>query len=408
MMRPLFNAAKRYFSQVPDNVDIDKYRYYFSDLLALMAALVVHVILLIVFWMLNITPLFIFNLCSIAIFTTGIIYLRKGKFMVAYCLLGIEFTTHQALCVILIGWDSGMQYWLISMSVGVMLLIENRKIAIFISFILACEFVLLDLYFRNATPVYLVKPESLKVLYYYTISSALSTILAILFYYGYLVDKFEHALRVEYQKSDHLLHNVLPVTIANRLKEGSQILADGFDKTSILFADIVGFTQMSQQTSPAEVVSFLNGVFSMFDDLTEKYGLEKIKTIGDAYMVAGGIPEHCKEHAELIAQMALAMVAVCGSITDLQGKPLKIRIGINSGPVTAGVIGKKKFIYDLWGDAVNTASRMESHGIPGEIQVTQTTYELLKDKYEFCIRGELNIKGKGKLTTYLLKNKLAP
>ncbi|MEH6448223.1 MAG: hypothetical protein V7765_06095, partial [Oleispira sp.] len=153
-MLNIFNTAKRYFSKVPDTVDINKYRYYYSELIAFILALAVHVILLIVFWMLNVRPLFIFNILSVVIFITSIIYLRKGKFILAYCLLGFEFTTHQALCVILIGWDSGIQFWLISMSVGVMLLSENKKVGIFISIILASEFFVLDLYFRNATPVF--------------------------------------------------------------------------------------------------------------------------------------------------------------------------------------------------------------------------------------------------------------
>ncbi len=210
---------------------------------------------------------------------------------------------------------------------------------------------------------------------------------------------------MEHQKSEDLLHNILPIPIARCLKDETEILVDGFEKTNILFADIVGFTPMSQKTSPDEVVFFLNSIFSRFDDLVEKYSLDKIKTIGDAYMVAAGIPEYCEEHAGLIAEMALDMSKAGSGMNDPLGNPVKIHIGINSGPVIAGVIGKKMFIYDLWGDAVNTASRMESHGLPGETQVTQSTYAILKDKYRCCCRGKVNIKRKCDITNYLLKGR---
>jgi len=405
-MLPIFNAVKDYLSEVPDAVDANKLRYYYSELIACVFSFLVHFILLIVFLSLQITPLYIYNIFSLSIFATAFVFVKKGNFKLSYYLMGFEFTTHQALCVILIGWDSGMQFWLITMCVGVLLVSENKKIGTPISIMLAIEYIVLDVYFRNATPFYFISPGHLSLMYYATLISAFCSVLLILFYYEFLVHKFEKELEVEHQKSDKLLHNILPAPIAKRLKECNKNLTDGFTETSILFADIVGFTHMSQKSSPDEIVGFLNDVFSSFDDLTEKYNLEKIKTIGDAYMVVSGIPVYTKEHAELIAQMALDMSAVACTISDLQGTPLKIRIGINSGPVTAGVIGKKKFIYDLWGDSVNLASRMESHGIAGEIQVTQSTYELLKDKYQFCARGEIDVKSKGKLTTYLLKGKI--
>jgi adenylate cyclase len=212
----------------------------------------------------------------------------------------------------------------------------------------------------------------------------------------------EEILRTEQEKSERLLLNILPEMIADRLKQGDNNIADGFAEVTILFADIVGFTEISSRTSPQKLVELLNKIFSAFDRLSEKYGLEKIKTIGDNYMVAGGLPMPCLNHAESIAEMALEMQQEIIKFSVECGKPLNIRIGINSGPVVAGVIGTKKFIYDLWGDAVNTASRMESQGIPGKIQVSNSTYKLLSDKYLFEKRGKINIKGKGAMTTYLL------
>ncbi|MEG4004940.1 adenylate/guanylate cyclase domain-containing protein [Microcoleus sp. Pol11C1] len=230
----------------------------------------------------------------------------------------------------------------------------------------------------------------------------------LLYYEGTVQDittrkQAEAALRLEQEKSDRLLLNVLPQPIADRLKQDQSIIADTFAEVTVLFADIVGFTQISSQISPPELVSLLNDIFSTFDLLAEKHGLEKIKTIGDAYMVVGGLPMPRRDHAEAIAQMAIDMQQAITDFSNIHNQDFSIRIGINSGPVVAGVIGIKKFIYDLWGDTVNTASRMESHGLPGCIQVTETTYQQLREKYSFESRGAIEVKGKGEMTTYLLK-----
>jgi class 3 adenylate cyclase len=223
------------------------------------------------------------------------------------------------------------------------------------------------------------------------------------FYQRHVIEKRERELANEQKKSEALLLNILPASIAERLKKHPHTIADAFDETSILFADIVGFTILSERIPPEELVTILNELFSMFDDLTEKHGLEKIKTIGDAYMVVAGLPKRRHDHAEAIAAMALDMRQAMAEYNTTSDNSLQIRIGIHSGPVVAGVIGKKKFAYDLWGDAVNTAARMESHGIPGEIQVTQATYELLKDKFAFEERGSIDVKGKGPMQVYLLR-----
>ncbi len=212
----------------------------------------------------------------------------------------------------------------------------------------------------------------------------------------------EALIRIEQEKSDHLLLNILPESIANRLKQKEGCIADGFAEVTILFADIVGFTQLSSQISPTALVNLLNDIFSAFDRLTEIYGLEKIKTIGDAYMVASGLPMSRSDHADAIANMALGMQKEVNYFNQRHNANLNIRIGINSGEVVAGVIGTKKFIYDLWGDAVNTASRMESHGEAGRIQVSAATYKYLQDKYVLEERGIIQVKGKGEMVTYFL------
>ncbi|MGK7923351.1 MAG: adenylate/guanylate cyclase domain-containing protein, partial [Trichodesmium sp.] len=209
-------------------------------------------------------------------------------------------------------------------------------------------------------------------------------------------------LQESHEKSDRLLMNILPEPIAFKLKHDTSAIADYFEESTILFSDIVGFTPLAAKISPIKLVDLLNQIFSQFDHIAEFYGLEKIKTIGDAYMVAGGLPVPKKNHAEAIANMALDMQQEIIKFTTDIGQKFQIRIGINSGPVVAGVIGKKKFIYDLWGDAVNVASRMESSGEPGKIQVTSHTYDLLKEQYIFAERGIIRVKGRGEMMTYWL------
>jgi PAS domain S-box-containing protein len=217
--------------------------------------------------------------------------------------------------------------------------------------------------------------------------------------------KMQSDIKKEQKKTESLLLNILPEPIAERLKDGEGAIADKFEEATILFADLVNFTQISTTMPATKLVYLLNEIFSSFDQLTEKHGLEKIKTIGDAYMVAAGIPIPRPDHAEAMAEMALDMLSAIKELNVKLDSDFDLRIGINSGPVVAGVIGTKKFIYDLWGNAVNTASRMESHGIPGRIQVSIYTYQLLRDVYDFEDRGPIEIKGKGEMRTYLLSGR---
>jgi class 3 adenylate cyclase len=215
--------------------------------------------------------------------------------------------------------------------------------------------------------------------------------------------RLEHRLLLgEQERSERLLLNVLPASIAARLKQTEGVIADGFPEVTVLFADIVDFTQRSERIAPEQVVQALNDLFSVFDQLAQQRGLEKIKTVGDAYMVAGGLPDPRPDHAQAVAEMALAIRDEVASRVDPSGQPLAVRIGIDTGPVVAGVIGTSKFSYDLWGDTVNTASRMESHGVTGYIQVTARTYERLRDGYGFERRGSIPVKGKGEIVTYFL------
>jgi len=216
------------------------------------------------------------------------------------------------------------------------------------------------------------------------------------FYFMYLLERAR-------QRADELLLNILPHSIAQRLKEGAVTIADSFDEVTVLFADIVDSTRLFSGASPVEVVNLLNSIFSDFDDLAERYGLEKIKTIGDAYMVAGGLPNPRSDHCEATAAFAFDMLRAVSRHTTWKGEPIRLRVGMNTGPVVAGVMGRHKFAYDLWGDAVNTASRMESNGLANVVQVTEAVRDKLRDKYEFEEREPIYVKGKGEMVTYLMR-----
>jgi class 3 adenylate cyclase len=215
-------------------------------------------------------------------------------------------------------------------------------------------------------------------------------------------ERIEAELRRSQEQSEHLLLNILPQAIVQVLKENPGAVANQFDDVTVLFADVVDFSRLTSDLSPADLINLLNEVFSTFDELTERHHLEKIKTIGDEYMVVGGLPTPRSDHAEAVAEMALDMQHLITEFRSSDGEPFSMRIGINTGPVVAGIVGRQKFSYDLWGNTVNIASRMASHGLSGHTQVTQTTFDRLRPHYEFTERGIIDVKGKGEMTTYLL------
>jgi adenylate cyclase len=231
-----------------------------------------------------------------------------------------------------------------------------------------------------------------------------ATAFAVVFYVARQAARAEALVERERDRSDTLLANILPPAIAERLKDraGEAEIADAYPEATVLFIDMAGFTALTGATTPDRLVRFLNEVYNRFDALVERYGLEKIKTSGDAYMVVGGVPEPLADHAAQVADFALAARDAMAGIADPLGRPMPVRVGIATGPVVAGVVGKRKFFYDVWGDAVNTASRMESTGEIGHIQVSPTTHALLVDRFDFTERGLIEVKGKGPMRTWFL------
>ena len=322
---------------------------------------------------------------------------RRYRFFRA-CELGLSLVLPFALQLSLGGFrpSSGVVLWSFTAPLGALLFSGRLKAGRwFIAFLVIVGLsAVLDPLLTNQADI----PSEVVVLFFaLNVLGVTGTCYFLLQYFVRERDRAAEIIAVERERSERLLLNVLPQPIAERLKGGESLIADGAPEVGVLFADIAGFTPMSEGMAPEDIVRLLNEVFTLLDGLAADHGLEKIKTIGDAYMVASGLLEPGEHHAEQLALMALDMQRETRRFQGLQ-----LRIGIDIGPVVAGVIGRSKFIYDLWGDTVNTASRMESHGIPGTIQVTERAHARLAAAFEFEDRGSIEIKGKGSLRTYLL------
>jgi len=248
-----------------------------------------------------------------------------------------------------------------------------------------------------------IDPFVTKVIYTFNTFASFSILFLIVSQFYADVVRVEVLLEKQNQRSDKLLRNILPEVIAEQLKDDHQSIAEEFTEVTVLFADIVDFTHLSSTMTASQLVEVLNDVFSLFDLITEKYSLEKIKTIGDAYMLAGGLDMKHENHVQDVVNAALEMENALMDYADEKNMPMGLRIGIHTGPAVAGVIGIKKFSYDIWGNTVNTASRMESHSLPGKIQISEDVYRLVSDNYICESRGAITVKGKGKMNTYFLK-----
>lgn len=306
----------------------------------------------------------------------------------------------------LVGTDSGMQMEYLAFAAGAVLILRVEPLAPpLIVAVLSLAFILALEIFAPQNDGLLDEAAMLGG-FIAVVTATTAVMFAVVFYAVREAARSEAIAEIEYARSESLLANVLPKAIANRLRSSAaQVIADKHEHASILFADMAGFTAEASQTSPVRLVGFLNDVFTAFDQLVERHGLEKIKTTGDSYMVVSGVPEARSDHAAALVRLGIEMLDAAGPLHDPHDpheRAVSIRIGISSGPVVAGVVGVKKFFYDVWGDAVNVASRMETTGLPGRIQVSPETYAQASDQFDFECRGSVNVKGKGKMVTWLL------
>jgi class 3 adenylate cyclase len=394
---PALNSLWERWSAVPPGLSRDKERLHNTLALSLPQGWLVHFFYIFLFAFWGIWPLAVFNILSVLIYTVAVFFWRQQRYGLALWPVAIELIIHSTLVIIFIGWGFGAQYYILTLLMGsaINTWFERRTLIITgISYTLL--FIGWYYYTVFFTPLYTVPALQLAVFNILNIVAVFSIIVRIPIN---LVAETDRANKA----NEDLLNNVLPKPIAARLKKKESTIADGFQNASILFADLTGFTRLSLKLKPDDLVQMLDVIFSRFDELVDQCGLEKIKTIGDEYMVASGIPIPRDDHAQALANFALAMRDSLDEYAQASNIDLQMRIGINSGPVVAGVIGKRRFLYDLWGDSVNTASRMESHGIPGKIQVTEATRDLLDGRFTFVDRGMIDIKGKGPMQTYLLQ-----
>jgi adenylate cyclase len=313
----------------------------------------------------------------------------------------VSYTAIFVICLML-GTDSGMQLQYLAIAAGAVLVVGPDRIFLIAVFAVTGIALIIALELLAPGDTGLLTPSLMIWNFIGCVIATSAILIAIVFYAVRQTSRAEAAAQKEYRRSEALLANILPIPVAERLKSPHGIIADRYDDASILFADMAEFTARTNGMPPVKVLQFLNVVFTTFDQLVERHGLEKIKTTGDGYMVVGGVPIAHPNHLEITVHFALAMLRAAAAIVSEDGEPVPIRIGIACGPVVAGVVGTRKFFYDVWGDAVNVASRMESTGVPGRIQVTQDVYERLESRFDWESRGLIDVKGKGLMPTWFL------
>ena len=294
----------------------------------------------------------------------------------------------------LIGWSTFFHLWYINLAILIIAVPIKLKIKLGLALAFIGVYCLMFIFFSDIKPLYEISSITENIL-------GLSNIFGSLLVLGMPMGMYSLYLEQERNKSEQLLHNIMPKAIADRLKTTNETISIDNPEISVLFADIVNFTVMSEKLSAEKIVGLLDEMFSKFDDLTEKYGIEKIKTIGDSYMVVAGLTSEKKEHAAILFEFGKELIKIASSYSDHKGEPITLRVGINSGPAVSGVIGKSKFSFDIWGDTINTAARLESYGSPGRIHMSTQTFKLINKKIKHEKRN-IEIKGKGLIESILI------
>ncbi|MDT5101535.1 MAG: adenylate cyclase [Mycobacterium sp.] len=342
------------------------------------------------------------NLMFGAAFLTVPLLYRFGELIAPLTFFVFAYLSVGYICYT-IGTGSGLQFYFLVAATLVVLVfgIERIVLASMIAAFGAAGVIALELLVPNDR--HLGPPWTLTVGFVSSVIGSAVMVMATVWFALREIDRAEKAMEAEYQRSESLLANILPASIASRLKDPTRnIIADKYDDASILFADIAGYTKRASDTAPTELVRFLDTLYTDLDALVDRHGLEKIKTSGDSYMVVSGVPQPRPDHVQAIACLALDMAEAVADLKDAQGRAVPLRIGLATGPVVAGVVGARKFFYDVWGDAVNIASRMESTDVEGRIQLPQSMYERLKNDYVLEERGVVDVKGKGPMHTWYL------
>jgi len=325
-----------------------------------------------------------------------------GELVAPLVFIAVSYTTIMVLTIHL-GTGVGLQFYFV-VAAAIMLVvlgIDHIVLACALSAVGAAAVIWLELFVPNDTGAQ--PPWALRTSFILTVITAWILVVATLWYSLREIRRAREAIEAEYDRSERLLTNILPATIAERLKDPSRtVIADKYDDASILFADIAGYTKRASRIAPGDLVRFLDRVYTDLDALVDRHGLEKVKTSGDSYMVVSGVPEPRPDHLEALACLALDMADAVADLKDPQGQAVPLRIGLAAGPVVAGVVGARKFFYDVWGDAVNVASRMETTDVEGRIQVPQNVYERINHAFRLEERGKVDVKGKGVMRTWYL------
>ena len=393
-----------WFTFTPEHVTDGLARYYIYWKVFYVLAAAGHFMTLVLFWRAGVTFMAVFNIFSVATFVAALLLLERGFYRVAFWAAISELVLHGIAATVCVGHQYSFQNY--PFLVVILLFIQpfySMRASILGSAAILLSAALVMSYAVSNEPFYVMPVDQEVMLSAAPMITWPLYVLLMVLPFVRASARAEQEIAAAYGESERLLLNILPAPIAARLKTTEGMIADDHDKVAVLFADIVGFTQMSGRLTPAELVSLLNDVFNAIDEVVARYGAEKIKTIGDAYMVVAGLPLADPDPDATISHLALDMVDVVSRFKDpITDEPVRIRIGINSGAVVAGVIGNRKFAYDLWGDAVNVAARMEATGEIGRIQVPETFAMSMSDRFEFEPRGEIEVKGKGTMRTSYL------
>lgn len=345
---------------------------------------------------------------AIVLYSIAYWLISKTRYSAGRLVFSVSLLLSVSSLTIFFGTISAVHFLYLPIGIGALMIWPNQRVAqIFLGAVTFAIF--LGMWLANPSGFLKESEQAALVNAYvplFNVSLAFFVTFVVVLYLVISSENLQELLNQERQRADELLRNVFPLPVFEKLKKDGRVHAERVPEVTVLFIDIVGFTAITEKVPPEQILVLLNEIFSTFDEITERHGLEKIKTIGDAYMAVAGVPVYCKNHAERVADAALEMLKAASEFKLPQIGPIEIRIGMDTGPAVAGIIGTKKFLYDLWGSVVNTASRMESYGAPSRIHVSRALYEKLKNKYQFLARGATVIKGLGEVETWWLLGKI--